>query len=284
MEYVKTRPVYVDYLLIFIGTAIGALAINSVYEPSNLVTGGFTGIGIIIKELTGLPIWATNLILNVPVFLLGARIKGLRFLKRTLFATLMLSVWLYVIPVLHLGVDDLILSSLFGGGIFGFGLGLVFSARATTGGSDLVAALVQHYLKHYSLIQIMQVIDAVIVILGAFVFGITTALYAILAIFVSSRVSDYLIEGGKFAKVAYIITDHYQEVVEAVVKQLGRGLTGWNAKGMYSEAHRNVLFCVVSKKEIVTLKECVGMIDPKAFVVVSDAREVLGEGFLERKA
>ena len=290
MDFRKVRPVYVDYLLILAGTAIMALAINSVYDPSSLVTGGFTGAGIILKEVTsgivdgGIPLWLTNIMLNVPVFLLGAKIKGMRFLKRTLFATVMLSAWLYILPVVSLGVEDLILSSLFGGAIFGVGIGMVFMARATTGGTDLVAALIQHYLRHYSIVQIMQIIDAAIVIVGAYTFGITTALYSILAIVVTSYISDYLIEGVKFAKVAYIITGQREAVAKAVLDELDRGLTGWDARGMYSEEHKNVLFCVVSKKEIVALKECIAEIDPKAFIVVSDAREVLGEGFLERKA
>lgn len=289
MEYGKFRPAYVDYLLMFVGAGIVAFANNSVFETSNLVTGGFTGIGIVIKELTsffiedGIPVWLTNLALNIPVFILGAKIKGLRFLKRTLFATISLSIWLYILPEIPLGIDDLMLSAIFGGGIFGVGLGMVFSARGTTGGSDLVAALIQHYMPHYSLVQVVQVVDAVIVILGAYTFGITMAMYAILAIVVMTYISDYLIEGGKFAKVAFIITDHKEDVTNVVFDQLGRGLTGWDAKGMYSDTHRNMLFCVVSKKEIVVLKECIGNIDPKAFVVVSDVREVLGEGFLERK-
>lgn len=289
MQYGKKRAVYVDYLLIFLGTALMAFAINSVYDPNELVTGGFTGAAIVVKAFTerivkgGIPIWLTNIVLNVPVFLLGAKIKGLRFLKRTLTATVMLSVWLYLLPVIHIGVNDLILVAVFGGGIAGVGIGLVLMANATTGGTDMVAALIQHYLPHYSIVQIMQIIDAAIVIIGAYTFGITAALYAIIAIIVTSQISDYLIEGGKFAKVAYIITDHSEAVSDAVLNELGRGLTGWNAKGMYSAEHKNVLFCVVSKKEIVILKECIARIDEKAFVVVSDAREVLGEGFLERK-
>jgi len=289
MEYGRKRAVYVDYLLMIAGTALMAIAIGSVYEPSNLVTGGFTGIAIVIKEYTkdltqgGIPLWLTNILLNIPAFLLAAKIKGFQFLKRTLFATAWLSIWLYIIPSYSLNIDDLILTVVFGGSLGGVGIALVFMGNGTTGGTDMVSALIQHYLKHYSIVQIMQVVDAAVVIIGAYTFGLKAALYAIIAIVVTTYVSDYMIEGGKFAKVAFIITDQQEKVTHAVIHDLGRGLTGWNAKGLYSNIHRNVLFCVVSKKEIVVLKECIARIDEKAFVVVTDAREVLGEGFLERK-
>ena len=290
MEFEKSRSAYIDYLLIIVGTAIMAVAINSAYEPSNLVTGGFTGLAIIIKEVSarlfgwGVPLWLSNLVLNVPFLFFGAKIKGVRFLKRTLFATGLLSFWLYLLPVLPLGVDDLLLSSVYGGAISGVGAGLIFMARGTTGGTDLVAALIQHRLRHYSLVQILQVIDAVIVLLGGFIFGINGALYAIIAIAVTSYISGSILEGLKFAKVAFIITDQKVKVAEAILNELNRGLTGWDAQGMYSEEHKNVLFCVVSKKEIVALRECVAYHDPQAFIVVSDAKEVFGEGFLEQKA
>ena len=127
-------------------------------------------------------------------------------------------------------------------------------------------------------------IDGAIVLLGAYIFGMSRALYAIIAIFITSLVSDRLVEGAKFAKMAFIITEKKEEVSQAVLHVLGRGLTCLDAQGMYSGNHKYMLFCVVSKKEIVDLKEVVYDVDQDAFIVVSDAREVLGEGFLERKA
>lgn len=145
----------------------------------------------------------------------------------------------------------------------------------------MVAALIQHYLPHYTIAQIMQVVDALVVLVGAYVFGISKALYAVIAIFVVSRMSDGIIEGLKFSKAAFIITEHQKEVSDMIMSELDRGLTGVPAKGMYSGADKLMLFCVVSKKEIVQLKQIVVKTDPNAFVIVTDAREVLGEGFLE---
>lgn len=283
MEITSRRPIYIDYLLMTVGTCLMAVAINSIYDPIELVTGGFTGIAIIVKALINIPLWLTNLILNIPVFLVGVKIKGFRFIARTLFATIALSVWLYVIPVINITTNDYILASIFGGVICGIGVGMVFLARATTGGTDMVAAFIQHYYRHYTIAQILQVIDAVIVLAGAFVFGLNKALYAIISIFVVSQVTDGIIEGLKFSKLAYIITDKHNEVAKAIMSMLDRGATGLNATGMYSSSEKKVLLCVVSKKEIVQVKEIVTKIDPGAFVIVSDAREVLGEGFIEFK-
>ncbi len=287
MRIMNSRPWYVDYLFIFMGTGIMALAIQCIFEPIGLVTGGFSGIAIIIRKMTagivegGVPLWLTNLALNVPVFIAALIIKGRRFLGRTVIGTVLLSFWLYVIPQVDLTQGDYMLSAVFGGVITGIGIGFVLLAKATTGGTDMVSALIQKYVRHYSVVQILQVIDGMVVLAGLYVFGLKPALYAIVAIFITSKVSDALMEGMKYSKAAFIITDCYKEIADAIMTQLDRGLTGLDATGMYSGDKKTVLYCVVSKKEIVELKDIVAKIDPKAFVIVTDAREVFGEGFLE---
>lgn len=287
MRIMNSRPWYVDYLFIFMGTGIMALAIQCIFEPIGLVTGGFSGIAIIIRKMTagivegGVPLWLTNLALNVPVFIAALIIKGRKFLGRTVIGTVLLSFWLYVIPQLDLTQGDYMLSAVFGGVITGIGIGFVLLAKATTGGTDMVSALIQKYVRHYSVVQILQVIDGMVVLAGLYVFGLKPALYAIVAIFITSKVSDALMEGMKYSKAAFIITDYYKEIADAIMTQLDRGLTGLDATGMYSGDKKTVLYCVVSKKEIVELKDIVAKIDPKAFVIVTDAREVFGEGFLE---
>ena len=287
MRIMNSRPWYVDYLFIFMGTGIMALAIQCIFEPIGLVTGGFSGIAIIIRKMTagivegGVPLWLTNLALNVPVFIAALIIKGRKFLGRTVIGTVLLSFWLYVIPQVDLTQGDYMLSAVFGGVITGIGIGFVLLAKATTGGTDMVSALIQKYVRHYSVVQILQVIDGMVVLAGLYVFGLKPALYAIVAIFITSKVSDALMECMKYSKAAFIITDYYKEIADAIMTQLDRGLTGLDATGMYSGDKKTVLYCVVSKKEIVELKDIVAKIDPKAFVIVTDAREVFGEGFLE---
>ncbi len=277
------------FLLIIVGTAGVAFAVQCMYDPCGLVTGGFSGVAIIIKSLTehivpgGVPLWLTNLLLNIPVFIVAYIKMGKRFIGRTLFGTVMLSVWLYILPVIDLTQGDMLLVALFGGVFSGAGMGMVLRANATTGGTDMVAALIQLKIRHYNVAQIMQILDGAIVIFGFFVFGLRPSLYAIVAIFVTTKVSDAILEGFKYSKAAYIITDKYEEVAKVLMEELDRGATGLKATGMYTGKDRCVLYCVVSKKQIVTLKEIVVNIDPKAFVIVSDVREVLGEGFLDYK-
>ena len=282
------RAAYLDYLMIIVGTALMAVAINSVFDMSGMVTGGFSGIAILVKEWTqgvipgGIPLWITNMSLNIPLFLIGMKIGGFQFVKKALVGEVCLSFWLAVLPAFDLAGNDLLLAAVYGGVIQGIGIGLVFLGRGTTGGTDMMAALLQRKLRHYSIAQIMQFIDGAVVVVGMYVFGVERALYAIIAVFLVTKVSDGIIEGLKFSKSVYIITDKPDEVAKMVMEDLDRGITGIPAKGMYSGTDKLMLFCVVGKKELVHLKEKIDEIDENAFVIVGDAREVHGEGFIEK--
>ena len=282
------KPLWLEYLMIIVGTGLMSLAINSVFDASGMVTGGFSGIAIIIKAWTkglvngGIPLWVTNCVLNIPLFFIAWRVKGFSFIKKAILGEVSLSVWLAIQPVFHLAGDDLLLAALYGGVIQGIGIGLVFLGGGTTGGTDMMAAIIQKFLQHYSISKIMQIIDGAVVVVGMYVFGIHKALYAIIAVYLVTKVSDGLIEGLKFSKAVYIITEKPKEIAEMIMEDLDRGATGINAKGMYSGQDKLMLFVVVNKKEIVMLKEKVDEIDPQAFVIVTDAREVHGEGFIEK--
>ena len=271
MNWIRNKQQWRDYLLITLGTAVMAVATSSIYDPAGLVTGGFSGLAIVIKQLSqmlfgkGVPLWVTNLVLNIPLFLFGIRMMN--------------TFWFAVLPVLQLVPDDRMLSALFGGVLMGAGIGLVFIGNGTTGGTDMMAALIQRKLRHYSVAQVMQVLDGIIVIAGIFVFGIHASLYAIVAIYVTTKMTDALMEGMNYAKSAFIITAHPEQVADELMEELDRGASGIHIKGMYTGEERMMVFCVVGKKQIPQLKQIVGTIDPDAFVVVSDAREVLGEGF-----
>ncbi len=283
----KILSVVMAYLAIILGTAFMGVAYQCIYDPINLVTGGFTGIAIIVKHYTesiwagGVPLWLTNLVLNIPVFILSYLFLGKKFVGRTVFGTIMLSVWLYVIPCVDMTQGDYTLAAVFGGLFSGIGMGLVLRGNATTGGTDMVAALVQLIIKHRSIAQILQVLDGAVVVIGLFVFGLRASLYAVVAVYVVTKVSDAILEGFKYSKAAYIISDKYEELANRLMAELDRGATGLDAKGMYTGENKCVLYCVVSKKQIVQLKEIVADVDPTAFVIVSDVREVFGEGFLE---
>ena len=289
MNNVTTKKPIYDYIKIILGTTLLAIAINSFFEPLNLVTGGVTGLAIIIKNLTenviggGIPLWVTNIVVNIPLFIIAITLKGKNFGGRSLFATIFLSFALFYTQFLPHVSSDIILASVYGGVIAGSGLGLVLSAFSTTGGTDLAATIIHHYIKHISVAQIMLFLDAIIIVCGAFVFGGVQAMYAIISIFITSKVIDGILEGVHFSKATFIISHKSEEISSKILTELDRGVTGIHGEGMYCEVDRKILLCVVSKKEIVKLKELVREIDKSAFIIVADVREVLGEGFIEYK-
>ena len=288
MKIAGKKVWYLEYILIIVGTGLMATAITSCFDAAGMVTGGFSGIAILVKAWTkgvygdGIPLWITNLALNVPLFLLAAKIKGFEFVKKALLGDLSLTIWLAILPAWKLS-GDFLLVALYGGLLQGIGIGFVFLGGGTTGGTDLLAAIIQKYLNHYSIAQIMQFIDGAVVVVGMYVFGVERALYAIIAVFLVTKVSDGIIEGLKFSKSVYIITDKPDEVAKD-----GHGRSGsWNYRDFMQrecipDTDKLMLFCVVGKKELVHLKEKIDEIDENAFVIVGDAREVHGEGFIEK--
>ena len=277
----KKRTAAQDYLIIVLGAFIMGFAIKNIYDPQGLVTGGVSGLAIILKDQAGIPLWITNMCVNVPLFFLSLRLKGWKFVKRVLVAEAALTVSLAILPEYAFLKDDLILTALFGGVFSGVGTGMMLLCHATTGGTDTMAALIHTKLRHYSINQILQVLDGLVVVAGAGIFGVRYAFYAVIAVVVLAKVSDGMIEGMHFAKATYIITDYKEQISREIMDHMERGVTLIDASGAYTGEKRDIVFCVVSKKEIVTVKEIVRCTDPRAFVIVSDVREVLGEGFME---
>ncbi|HQD49634.1 MAG TPA: YitT family protein [Defluviitaleaceae bacterium] len=290
MEKLIQKESFRDYLLITIGTIILACGINMFFEKQNLVTGGVTGLAIVIKYISsgmfdgGIPLWFTNIVLNVPLYLIGIKIRGRGFGKKTLYAIIFLSFALFFTKYMPAPSTDILLSSLFGGVLSGVGLGFVFIAYGTTGGTDLAANIIQHFIKHISVGKLMMILDGIIIFAGAVIFGAINTMYALIAVYISGKVLDNMLEGVHFSKAVFIISDKAEIIADEIMRNLDRGVTGLNGKGMYTKMEKEILFCVVSKKEIFKLKEIVRNMDSKAFVIVSDAREVLGEGFIEYDA
>lgn len=289
LKFLRKTGTWMDYVWIIIGSGIMSFGIACFYDPIGLVTGGFTGLSIVIKSVTegwiegGIPLWFTNVVLNVPMFILAFFLKGTKFIGKSFFGAMMLSAWLAVMPQLHLVGDDILLSAVFGGVFSGLGMGLIFRTGTTTGGTDLVAALIQLKARHLSIVHILQIIDAFVILLGLFVFGVRPTMYAIIAILVTTKMSDMVMEGTNYAKGVYVITNEYEAVAKRLMTELDRGVTGLHAKGMYTGEEKCMLYCIVSQKEVVRLKDIVNEMDPTAFVIVSEVREVLGEGFQEYK-
>ncbi len=275
-----------NWIALVTGVFLLAISVNWVYDPAGMVTGGVTGLGISIKYLSGkflpfeIPVWLTNLAFNLPLLILAWKLLGKKFILRTLVATGLLSFFIYLIPYVPVFDGDPLLACVFGGVIAGAGMGLVLATMSTTGGTDVLCMLLHIKLKHISVPRLLNFVDGLVVVTGVFVFGINKALYAIISVYIVSKVSDGIM---KFAKMAYIISERYMEIAEHILTAIDRGVTGLNATGMYSNKDRKVLFCVVSKKEMVEVLEITHRLDPQAFVIVSDVREVMGEGFIEYK-
>ena len=271
-----------EYLLIVAGTAVIAVSLQFFLDPDGMVPGGFTGIAIIVKELTkgivpdGVPLWVTNLVLNVPMVPIVLKINGWDFAKRTVVGSLLLSFWLAVIPYVQLMEEPV-----FGGVSMGIGVGLVFLGKGTTGGTDMCGAILHHFFPYISLPKLMQLLDVVITSVGIMVFGIRIALYSIIVVYLTAKVSDRIMEGSTSAKMLYIISDQSALIAEKIIEKLGRGVTGLQGRGMYTNQDKTILICVISPREIARIKDVVLEADSKAFVIVNDSREVLGEGFVE---
>jgi uncharacterized membrane-anchored protein YitT (DUF2179 family) len=286
-----------DYFLIIIGCILSALAIDIFLVPYKIAPGGVTGLATVIYYITNsrYQVGTIMLILNIPLFLGGMKFIGRKFAIKTLFSTVLLSMLIDVIEPLtnqfaqhFLGElkdaatsSNLLLYCMIGGAVLGAGLGLVFKAGATTGGTDLGAQIVNHFIPHVSIGKILMVIDGIVVVFAAVAFqSFLLGLYAIVTIFITSKIIDTILEGVNFAKAVFVISNHSEAIAQKVLKELDRGVTGLKGTGMYTGTDKQVLLCVLDRTQIPKIKLLVKSVDPAAFVVVTDVREVLGEGFL----
>ncbi len=268
-----------NYLIMMVGITILAIGINVFYSQQNLVTGGVSGLAIILKYVAGIPLWLTNILINVPLFLVAAKVNGLDFIKKSIFGALYVSVALWYTGFIPAIQTDLLISSVFGGLLAGCGIGLVLRCSASTGGTDTLAMIIKHYMKHVPVNQIMLVLDGSIIMIGMFIFGIEKAMYALISVFIISKVINMLVEGVNYSKSVHIISDKSKEISAEIIKKLNRGLTSLNGTGVYTGENKEILFLICSTEELVELQKIVKEIDDKAFITISDVREVQGRGF-----
>lgn len=285
-----------NYLFTIAGAFLMAISIQQVLEPMELVTGGVSGIAIMVKSVTGawfggsvgpsfsyfqsgIPLWITTVVLNVPLFWVAYRKLDKKVWLRNLFGSFCLILFLAVLPKGALLSKDYMLNAVFGGLLEGAGLGLVLLSKASTGGVDLLATLLIRAFPQYSIPKIMMVLDGMIISVGILLFGIEKGLYALIVIFCVSRISDMIIGGFAKSLVAYIISDRSDDIAGEIMEELERGITGITVTGLYHKKDRTMLMCATGKKQIVYIKEIVAKYDSNAFVIIVDARETLGEGF-----
>jgi uncharacterized membrane-anchored protein YitT (DUF2179 family) len=279
----KFLPVFFDYALIAVGAIIQAIGLRLFLVPANLASGGVSGISQLINHYTGWPIGLMVLIGNVPLFVIGWRfLGGSRFALRTACAVVVYSLFVDLIPHLNFMpaslTDDIFLNSLYGAVVSGVGYGLVYRGRGTSGGSDVLARILNHY-RNVPMTQSYLMVDSAVILAAGFVFSWKQALYAIITLYVSGIVSETVLEGPGMIQTALIISSQPNEIAQRVLKEMERGVTILQGKGAYTGADRPVLYCVVSRSEVSQLKAILQEVDPKAFMVIGQAHEAVGEGF-----
>lgn len=267
--------------IITLGAVIYALAFDWFVAPNQIAMGGVTGLAQIVNALVPvLPVGVLSILVNVPLFLAGWRLLGGRLLVSSLYAMAVSSLAIDVIAWMHTFPPmDPILATLYGGAGMGVGLGLVFSQGATTGGTDIIGKLLKLKFPWLPIGKLVMIPDMVVVILAAVVFGtVSAALYGLIQMYLLSKVMDMILYGWDTSRVAYIITDRWEETVQGLL-DMNRGVTLLQGKGAYTGAEKQVLLVAFRQREIVPIKRMLREIDPKAFFIVCDAHEILGEGF-----
>ena len=267
--------------IITLGAVIYALAFDWFVAPNQIAMGGVTGLAQIVNALVPvLPVGVLSILVNVPLFLAGWRLLGGRLLVSSLYAMAVSSLAIDVIAWMHTFPPmDPILATLYGGAGMGVGLGLVFSQGATTGGTDIIGKLLKLKFPWLPTGKLVMVPDMAVVVLAALVFGtVNAALYGLIQMYLLSKVMDMILYGWDTSRVAYIITDRWEETVQGLL-DMNRGVTLLQGKGAYTGAEKQVLLVAFRQREIVPIKRMLREIDPKAFFIVCDAHEVLGEGF-----
>ena len=288
----KYYPVLRDFLLIGISSLIQAFSLRVFFVPANLASGGVSGISQLINHFTGWPIGLMVFLGNIPLFLLGWRFLGGRsFAIRTAFAIVtyaMLTDLLIETPLFAANgagtrliqdlQGDIFLNSLYGAIVSGIGYGLVYRARGTSGGSDILARILNNW-RGISMTQSYLIVDTAVILGAGFVFGWKQALYAMIALYVSGLVAETTLEGGGTVRTAMIVTKEANAISNRVIEELQRGVTILEGSGAYTGQARPVLYCVITRAEVSTLKAIVHEMDPHAFMVIGIAHEALGEGF-----
>lgn len=295
-EKIFSKKWFISYGLIVIGSIILAAGFVFFISPYKIVPGGVYGIAIVVHYLTagmfawapsGFPIGLMGLILNIPLTIIGIRILGPRFGVKTVVGFVLTSVFMDAITYLYgeapLVKGDALLSSIFGGVLVGLGLGLIFKSKATSGGSDIIAMILAKYTK-FPLGQLMIYVDSAIVLIGLLVFADwKIPLYSWIVIYITGKTIDVVLQGLSVDKTLFIVSDKFPEIRDRIINDLQRGGTYIPGKGMYNGAEKTIIFTVVNRREMALLQEYIHEIDPRAFLTVLEANEILGEGFKSLK-
>jgi uncharacterized membrane-anchored protein YitT (DUF2179 family) len=285
----RSRPVR-DYFWMTLGILITAYALDAFLIPNRIAAGGVSGLATVVfyalkdAALPAIPVGTTMLVMNMLLLAIGIRLRGWRYGAKTIYGAVGLSIAIDVLAPLiaPLATKDPLLAVLWGGALSGIGMGMVFRVGGNTGGTDIVAQLLTKKIS-LGVGQLMLLVDAFVLLVAALKFGPELALYGAVAVFVTTTTIDVVQEGLSTEKAAFIFSKMNDQIGAAILTELGRGATAFAARGVYTGEDRDVIFCVVSRRELDDLKNIVHALDPEAFLVISDVHEALGEGFKEAR-
>jgi len=280
MSLDRVKKTIINSIYVLIGVVLITISINCFFLKLKIAPGGVSGLATVIYYLTNISVGTIVFVLNIPLFIAGFLSFGKRFSVKTLLATFLLSFLLDNTLFLPQITDDILLASVFGGIIMGCGMALVFKGGATTGGTDILAKVVNKYLPAFNISEQLFVIDGLVVVFAMIVFrDFDIGLYSIITIWLSAKVIDIVFEGVGFAKAMFIISNSGEEIGKRIMDEVGRGVTGLNGEGMYLKTDKKILLTVVDRTQIPTIRKIAKDVDKKAFIVITDVRQALGEGF-----
>ena len=283
MKIDKIKVFIFEAVETIIGAFIMAAAVSLFLLPNELSSGGFAGIATIIYYIFELPMGTTILILNIPLFLLATFKIGKSFFIKSMIGTISLSLFIDLLDKFNALTNDKILACLYGGILTGLGTALILRAHSSTGGSDLVGIIIKEYNPVFRTGSLISIVDFIIVLLNViFLQKIEIGLYSAIAIYLMGKVIDILFEGIYFTKLVFIISDKSQEISELIKRKVKRGVTGIYGKGLYTNTEKLILMCAIGRNDLSEVKSIIKKVDPKAFLIITNSREVLGMGFKEK--
>lgn len=275
----KSR-MFIEFFELTAGAVIMGVALSIFFVPFKIAPGGVSGLSTILHYITKIKTGILIVIINLPIFLLGLIFFDFKFLLRSLYGTLALSVSVDALERFLLPINDIVLACAFGGVIMGIGVSVVLKSGGTTGGTDVVVLVIKRFFPNLSVGQLFLIIDGLIVVLAGIVFkSWETMLYSAASIYISSNVTDAVLEGLHYARIAYIMSDRETEITEQIYSELNRGVTALNSVSMFNGRDKKVLLCAIRKYEVTRLKRIVNLIDENAFVIITEATEIMGKGF-----
>ncbi|GAA0086611.1 YitT family protein [Clostridium sp. CTA-7] len=280
-KFTINKHMILDFFIIFIGCLIASLGVNLFLVNAKLLSGGATGVALILQYLFEVPSGITVFIINIPLFFVSYRMLNKRFTLYSAVGMVSLSLSLILTKRFsHLvKVDDILLYCIYGGVLCGLGYGLVFSRNGSTGGTDIIAMILRKKYSNFEIGKLSFGINCIIVFIGALIFGLPKALYTLISMFVQGTIVDKVINGFNSKKLLLILTEKEQDIIEYVIKDMNRGVTSLIAEGEYTHELKKMLYIAVTSSQMVHLKNKILRIDPKAFITIIDVSEVNGKGF-----